>query len=62
MSEKAQTERSEKDVQRRQRKEKKKKLMKQTENLRVTFGSMTMTPGKYQRLVSLTSFLLILLI
>ena len=61
MSEKAQTERSEKDVQRRQRKEKK-KLMKQTENLRVTFGSMTMTPGKYQRLVSLTSFLLILLI
>ena len=50
MSEKAQTERSEKDVQRRQRKEKKKKLRKQTENLRVTFGSMTMTPGKYQRL------------
>lgn len=56
MSEKAQTERSEKDVQRRQKKEKKKKLLKQTENLRVTFGSMTMTPGKYQRLVSLTSF------
>ncbi|XP_076076659.1 epithelial cell-transforming sequence 2 oncogene-like [Mytilus galloprovincialis] len=52
VSEKAQTERSEKDVQRRQRREKKNKMIRQTENLRVTFGSMTIAPGRYQRLTS----------
>ena len=46
-------EKSEKDVQRRMRRERKKKVMRETENLRVTFGSMTIAPGRYTRLVGI---------